>query len=162
MNDMIKQILNEAFQHVTCLRYRYQKEAPWIHQKHRIRTTKFQIIDPIIIPIKVYYLSIWILGNIVIYLILGIPQPPPQRPQFLYLNSIGWKTAKPHRIEIWFVEHDKKYYNPNVSFNVNNKSFEGYARVIDDKELKLISNVSRLMNRKYGWSDGLIVELNPQ
>jgi hypothetical protein len=34
--------------------------------------------------------------------------------------------------------------------------------VIDDRELKLISNVSRLMNRKYGWSDGLIVELNPQ
>jgi uncharacterized pyridoxamine 5'-phosphate oxidase family protein len=112
---------------------------------------------------------------------LGIPQPPPspQRPQFLYLNSIGWKTAKPHRIEIWFVEHDKKYYivserkkcahwvqnilhNSNISFTVNNKSFEGYARVIDDKELKLISNVSRLMNRKYGWSDGLIVELNLQ
>ena len=112
-------------------------------------------------------------------MILGIPQPPPQHSQFLYLNSIGWKTAKPHRIEIWFVEHDKKYYivserkkrahwvqnilhNPNISFTVNNKSFEGYARLIDDKELKLISNVSRLMNRKYGWSDGLIVELNPQ
>ena len=45
MNDMLMQILNEAFQHVilesSCLRYRYQKEAPWIHQKHRIRTTKF-------------------------------------------------------------------------------------------------------------------------
>jgi hypothetical protein len=30
MNDMLKQILNEAFQHVileSCLRYRYQKEA---------------------------------------------------------------------------------------------------------------------------------------
>jgi deazaflavin-dependent oxidoreductase (nitroreductase family) len=110
---------------------------------------------------------------------LGIPQTPPQRPQFLYLNSIGWKTAKPRRIEIWFVEHDKKYYvaserkkrarwvqnilhNPKISFTVDNRRFEGYARMIDDRELELISNVSRSMNKKYGWSTGLIVELNPQ
>ena len=52
--------------------------------------------------------------------------------------------------------------NPKILFTVNNKNFDGYARVIDDKELELISNVSRLMNNKYGWSDGLIVELNPQ
>ncbi|MDQ3839715.1 MAG: hypothetical protein M3297_10645 [Thermoproteota archaeon] len=45
---------------------------------------------------------------------------------------------------------------------MDNKSFEGYARLIDDRELELISNVSRLMNEKYGWSTGLIVELNPQ
>lgn len=112
-------------------------------------------------------------------MILGITQSPTQRPQFLYLDSIGWKTAKRHRIEIWFVEHDKKYYvvsehkkrahwvqnilhNSNISFTLDNKSFEGYARLIDDKELELISNVSRLMNKKYGWSRGLIVELNPQ
>ena len=110
---------------------------------------------------------------------MGITQSPTQRPQFLYLDSIGWKTAKRHRIEIWFVEYDKKYYvvserkkrahwvqnilhNSNVSFTVDNKSFEGYARLIDDRELELISNVSRLMNEKYGWSTGLIVELNPQ
>ena len=77
MNDMLKQILNEAFQHVileSCLRYRYQKEAPWIHQKHRLEQRNFtvlQIIDPITSPIKVYYLSIWILGNIVIYFDIG-------------------------------------------------------------------------------------------
>jgi len=23
---------------------------------------------------------------------------------------MGWKTGKEHRIEIWFVEHNKKYY----------------------------------------------------
>ena len=102
-----------------------------------------------------------------------------QHPQFLYLDTIGWKTTNRHRIEIWFVEHDKIYYilserkkrahwvqnilhNPKILFTVNNKNFDGYARVIDDKELELISNVSRLMNNKYGWSDGLIVELNPQ
>jgi hypothetical protein len=106
-------------------------------------------------------------------------QSPAQHPQFLYLDSTGWKTAKRHRIEIWFVEHDKKYYvvserkkrahwvqnilrNHNVSFTIDNKSFEGYARLIDDWELELISNVSHLMNKKYGWSNGLIIELNPQ
>src|SRR5918993_337421 len=114
-------------------------------------------------------------------MILGISQSqsPSQHPQFLYLDSLGWKTAKPHKIEIWFVERDKKYYivserkkhahwvqnilhNPSVSFTVSHNSFEGYARVIDDKESELISSVSSLMNKKYGWSDGLIFELNPQ
>lgn len=102
-----------------------------------------------------------------------------RHPQFLYLDTIGWKTTNYHRIEIWFVEHDKRYYilserkkrahwvqnilrNPKISFTVSNKNFDGYARVIEDKEFELISNVSHLMNNKYGWSEGLIVELNPQ
>ena len=109
----------------------------------------------------------------------SIVREDKRRPQFLYLDTIGWKTTNRHRIEIWFVEHDKRYYilserkkrahwvqnilrNPKILFTVNNKNFDGYARVIDDKELELISNVSRLMNNKYGWSDGLIIELNPQ
>ena len=110
---------------------------------------------------------------------MGVTQSPTQRPQFLYLDSIGWKTAKRHRIEIWFVEHDKKYYvvserkkrahwvqnilhNPKISFTVDNRRFEGYARMIDDRDFELISNVSRSTNKKYGWTTGLIAELNPQ
>ena len=31
-------------------------------------------------------------------------------PQFLYLTTKGWKTGKQHKIEIWFVEYDKRYY----------------------------------------------------
>jgi deazaflavin-dependent oxidoreductase (nitroreductase family) len=101
-----------------------------------------------------------------------------QNSQFLYLDSLGWKTAKPHKIEIWFVENEKKYYivserkkkahwvqnimhHPNVSFTVNSRKFGGHARVIDDKESELITTVSSLMNKKYGWSDGLIIELDP-
>ena len=30
--------------------------------------------------------------------------------QFLYLNTTGWKSGKIHKIEIWFVEFNKKYY----------------------------------------------------
>lgn len=72
-----KQILNEAFQHVileSCLRYRYQKEARGFIKSIELEQrnfTVFQIIDPITIPIKVDYLSIWILGNIVIYIDIG-------------------------------------------------------------------------------------------
>ena len=111
-------------------------------------------------------------------MILGIPQSQSQHSQFLYLDSLGWKTAKLHRIEIWFIEHDKKYYvvserkkrapwvqnilhNHNVTFSVNNNNFKGYARMVDDDESELISHVSSLMNKKYGWSEGLIVELYP-
>jgi deazaflavin-dependent oxidoreductase (nitroreductase family) len=95
-------------------------------------------------------------------------------PQFLYLTTRGWKTSKQHRIEIWFVEHNNKYYiiserknnahwiknilhNPKVSFNINSETQRGCARIVNNNE-----NVSNLMNKKYGWSNGLIVELNPE
>jgi uncharacterized pyridoxamine 5'-phosphate oxidase family protein len=76
----------------------------------------------------------------------SIVREDKQRPQFLHLDTIGWKTTNRHRIEIWFVEHDKRYYilserkkrahwvqnilrNPKILFTVNNKNFDGYARV---------------------------------
>jgi hypothetical protein len=47
-----------------------------------------------------------------------------------------------------------------VSFNVNNKAYKGYARLVDkNKEQTLANAVSDLMFRKYGWNDGLILEL---
>jgi len=101
-------------------------------------------------------------------------QPPSQ---FLYLTAKGRKTTREHTIEIWFTENNKKYYvlsehkkdsdwvqniisDPNVSFKVNNKTYKGYARIVDkSKEPTLANAVSDLMLRKYGWNDGLIVEL---
>ena len=29
---------------------------------------------------------------------------------FLQLTTKGWKTGQPHKIEIWFVEYENKYY----------------------------------------------------
>jgi hypothetical protein len=47
-------------------------------------------------------------------------------------------------------------------FTVNSKSFEGTARTVDKHtEHKLVEEIAGLMNTKYGWSDGLIVELTP-
>jgi deazaflavin-dependent oxidoreductase (nitroreductase family) len=96
------------------------------------------------------------------------------------LTTRGWKTGNQHRIEIWFVEYNERYYiiserlgsahwvqnikrNPKVSFSINdNNVLKGTARIVDqEKEFGLAGEVSKLMNTKYKWSHGLIVELTP-
>jgi deazaflavin-dependent oxidoreductase (nitroreductase family) len=102
-----------------------------------------------------------------------------QQPQFLYLTTLGWKTGKQHRIEIWFAEHSERYYiiserldrahwvqnikhNPAVSFSISGNIFKGNARIVDQgKEAALAAEVFKLMDTKYKWSQGLIVELTP-
>ena len=97
--------------------------------------------------------------------------------QFLYLTTKGWKTGNSHQIEIWFVQHGKNYYimsegreqahwvqniqhSPKISFRVGNEAFRGVGRIVDkQKEPKLASEVAKLMGGKYGWDQGLIVEL---
>ncbi len=99
--------------------------------------------------------------------------------QFLYLSTRGWKTGKKHQIEIWFVKHDEKYYivaemrershwvqnirhDSSVTFRVGKKSFTGSARTLDKKvEPELFAAVREMMESKYKWGDGLIVELTP-
>jgi deazaflavin-dependent oxidoreductase (nitroreductase family) len=99
--------------------------------------------------------------------------------QFLYLISKGWKTGKHHKIEIWYVDYGGKYYimsehhkrahwvqnilhNPWVLFTVNEKTFEGIARIVDqDKDTGLSRHITNLMSTKYKWDRGLIVELIP-
>ena len=99
--------------------------------------------------------------------------------QFLYLTTTGRKTGKPHKIEIWFVTRDGKYYlvsehgershwvqklknDPKVSFSVGRDTYRGRGRTINrKKEPELAAEISALMNTKYKWSDGLIVELAP-
>jgi deazaflavin-dependent oxidoreductase (nitroreductase family) len=99
------------------------------------------------------------------------------KSQFLYLTTSGWKTGRQHKVEIWFVEYDGRYYiiserkdnahwirniihNSKVSFSVDNMTFEGVARIVNrEKESELATKVSKLMNTKYGWSEGVIVEL---
>ena len=102
-----------------------------------------------------------------------------EQQQFLYLTTKGWKTGRQHTIEIWFVSYADRYYvvsegkekahwvqniirYSKVMFTVNSKSFEGTARAIDKPtEHKLTQQISSLMDTKYGWSNGLIVELTP-
>lgn len=98
---------------------------------------------------------------------------------FIYVTSTGWKTGEPHEIEIWFVEYQGCYYivaerrershwvqniqhNPDVALRLAEKTFSGTGRIVDSAaEPALAKAVSALMDKKYGWSDGLIVELKP-
>jgi hypothetical protein len=53
-------------------------------------------------------------------------------------------------------------HNPRIMFTVNSKSFEGTVRIVDKHtDFKLANEVPSLMYTKYGWNDGLIVELTP-
>jgi len=92
---------------------------------------------------------------------------------------VGWKTGKEHRIEIWYVKRNRKYYvmselgtsahwvrnishNPNISFSVNGLNFVGHAQIVNQmKDPRLAAEVSELMKVKYKWDQGLIVELKP-
>jgi hypothetical protein len=88
-----------------------------------------------------------------------------------------WKTGKQHTIEIWFVEYRQRYYvmserryqahwvqnilhNQKIKFSLNNITSEGNARIISkDNDPELVNEVQKLMKTKYGWNEGLVVEL---
>jgi deazaflavin-dependent oxidoreductase (nitroreductase family) len=98
---------------------------------------------------------------------------------YLYLTTTGHKSGRPHEIEIWFVVHEGRFYivsekrershwvqnirhNEAVTFRVGERTFAGVGRVVDPAtEPELAESVSKLMDVKYGWSSGLIVELSP-
>ncbi len=93
------------------------------------------------------------------------------------MTTVGWKTGKKHRIEIWFVKHNEKYFviselgknahwiqnishNPKITFSIGGTTFDGIARIINpNNESELTAQVLELMNEKYKWNQGLIVEL---
>ena len=95
------------------------------------------------------------------------------------MTTLGWKSGKQHRIEIWFAEHNERYYivserldrahwvqnikhNASVSFSISGNIFKGNARIVDqEKESALSVEVFKLMDTKFKWSQGLIVELTP-
>jgi uncharacterized pyridoxamine 5'-phosphate oxidase family protein len=107
---------------------------------------------------------------------------PANEPQFIYVTTRGWKSGKPHDIEIWFVAYEGRCYlvaehrekthwvqniqhDPAVTFSVGSKdaqAIQGTGRVVNrEAEPQLAAAVSVLMDAKYEWSDGLIVELSP-
>jgi deazaflavin-dependent oxidoreductase (nitroreductase family) len=102
----------------------------------------------------------------------------PHVPLYLYLTTTGRVTGQPREIEIWFTEHGGHFYlvaereranwvrniqsQPHVRVRVADAAFNAVARVVhNDHEPQLSGTVKALFNAKYGWSDGLIVELMP-
>ncbi len=100
--------------------------------------------------------------------------------EFLYLTTLGRKSGKAHEIEIWYVAHGACYYlisgggtdahwvknllyNPHVSFWVQGQTYQGTGRALDRAaEPELTAIIDGLMQAKYQWNEGLIVELCPE
>lgn len=97
----------------------------------------------------------------------------------LYLTTVGRKTGLPREIEIWFVVYRDRFYlfaetgeaaawiknirrNPEVEVRIEEQRIGATARVLDrDLDHELWVQVAALADRKYGWGDGLPVEISP-
>jgi len=98
---------------------------------------------------------------------------------YLYLTTSGRRTGLPREIEIWFTRRNGRYYviseqhdrarwvrnilvDPRVRWRVGEMTFTGRARVVDPAaEPGLTKAVQAGSRKKYGWGEGLIVELRP-
>ncbi len=99
--------------------------------------------------------------------------------EFLYLTTVGRKTGAPREIEIWFVLHRERFYlfcergeaagwvrnirrDPHVKVRVGCSRIQALARVLDhERDRQLWDEVQALANQKYGWGEGLPVEIAP-
>jgi len=101
------------------------------------------------------------------------------QPQYLYLTTTGRRSGKPREIEIWFTEYEGRYYviaeyatanwveniraNSSVRGRLGELTFRATARVIDaSAEPELHGRIRGLSRQKYGWGDGVVVELAPE
>lgn len=102
------------------------------------------------------------------------------KEQFLYLTTTGRKTGLPRQIEIWFVASEGTFYilaerrhatqwvknikrDPRVRVRVGRRDSPEYAataRVLDhERDDAVWREAQRLSREKYGWGDGLPVEI---
>lgn len=99
--------------------------------------------------------------------------------QFLYLTTTGRKTGLPREIEIWFVQADGRFYvlaehfhdaqwvkniarDARVRVRVGGQEFTATARALDRKrDAKTWQTAQQLARDKYGWGEGLPVEIIP-
>jgi deazaflavin-dependent oxidoreductase (nitroreductase family) len=99
--------------------------------------------------------------------------------EYLYLTTTGRRSGQPREIEIWFTERAGRYYvisehgeeahwvqnlraGRRVTVRVAGRAFTAAARVVDPAaERDLALAIQELSERKYGWGQGLVVELLP-
>ena len=94
---------------------------------------------------------------------------------YLYLTTTGRRSGRPREAELWFTQRADRYYviaedrerahwvrnllaDPRVRWRVEGQTFTGRARVLDGAAGV---SVQALSAAKYGWGDGLVVELAP-
>jgi len=99
--------------------------------------------------------------------------------QILYLTTIGRTTGLPRQIEIWFVVCRERFYlfaergeaagwvknvrrNPKVMVRIGEWRIDATARVLNRQaDRKLWELVAGMADHKYGWGEGLPVEVTP-
>jgi deazaflavin-dependent oxidoreductase (nitroreductase family) len=97
--------------------------------------------------------------------------------QFIYVTTTGRVTGKPREIEIWFVESDGKLYilaehflkaqwvqnidrNPRIQVRMGERECDATARILDREADSTDWQMAQgLAREKYGWGDGLPVEI---
>ena len=100
--------------------------------------------------------------------------------QILYLTTIGRTTGLPRPIEIWFVVCRERFYvfaekgeaagwvknirrNPKVTVRIGEWQIDATARVFDRQaDRKQWDLVATMAEHKYGWGEGLPVEITPR
>ena len=96
----------------------------------------------------------------------------------LYLTTTGRVSGLPREIEIWFVSaggnlyllaehfHETKWVrntlaDPRVRIRLGDREFAATARVLDHElDRNTWDLAQRLSQEKYGWGDGLPVEIS--
>jgi deazaflavin-dependent oxidoreductase (nitroreductase family) len=97
----------------------------------------------------------------------------------LYLTTVGRTSGVPRQIEIWFVAADGKFYilaehfrraqwvqnierNPRVQVRIGGHERAATARILDEAaDRKTWDMAQDMARRKYGWGNGLPVEITP-
>ncbi len=100
-------------------------------------------------------------------------------PSVLYLTTTGRTSGLPREIEIWFVTSEGKLYvlaehfhraqwvrniqrNSRVRVRIDNREWTATARVLDqERDAETWPLAQWLARQKYGWGDGLPVEITP-
>jgi deazaflavin-dependent oxidoreductase (nitroreductase family) len=102
-----------------------------------------------------------------------------EEKRVLYLTTTGSRTGLPREIEIWFVVCGERFYlfaetgeaakwvknirrNPKVTIRIGERQIGSTGRVLDrHADRELWDRVAGIADRKYGWGDGLPVEITP-
>ena len=100
-----------------------------------------------------------------------------EKEEYLYLTTRGRKSGVRREIEIWFTHRKGHYYviaeyptsnwvqnliaDPEAQVRLAGKTFKARAWVIPT-ENDLTQAIQQLSRDKYGWGDGLVVELMPE
>jgi len=101
------------------------------------------------------------------------PAAPEETAELLDLTTTGRRSGRPREIEIWFTERGERVYviaeereraqwvqniraDPRVRWRIGERVVSGRARVLGGAAAAAVQARSAA---KYGWGDGLVVEL---